>query len=176
MDNFLGEIRLFPFGVIPKGWAPCNGQLLPITMYSALFTLLGTQYGGDGSSTFALPDMRGRVGLGATADGTHPNGQSQGSQSVTLTADNLPPHTHTVNVSTLDTGNSAAEDAFFGVSLLNNGSPGGTTYVEAKSGNPVSLNSATVGTSGASSPLENHQPSLGLSYCIALQGVYPPRS
>lgn len=176
MENFLGEIRLFPFSVIPKGWAPCNGQLLPITTYSALYTLLGTQYGGDGKTTFALPDMRGRVGLGATTDGTHPAGQSKGSQSVTLTKENLPAHIHTVNVSTLDAGNTGPADAFFGLSLLNNGTPGGTTYVEAKSGNPVQLNSDTVGTSGTSSPLENHQPSLGLSYCIAVLGVYPPRA
>lgn len=176
MDNFLGEIRLFPFGVIPKGWAPCNGQLLPISSYGVLFTLLGTQYGGDGRTTFALPDLRGRVGLGATLDGAHPNGQSLGSQSVTLTAANLPPHTHTVNVSTFDTNNGVAEDAFFGVSLLNNGTSGGNTYVEAKSGNPVALNSDTIGTSGAASPLENHQPSLGLSYCIAVQGIYPPKA
>lgn len=173
MENFLGEIRLFPFGIIPRGWAPCNGQLLPVQSNAALFALLGTRFGGNGSTNFGLPDLRGRVAVG-TNDFSKV-GQQAGSESNTLTANQLPPHTHSITVSVASANNSAPDGAFFGVSLLNSGLAGGATYVTAGSPTQTALHPDTISSAFPNMPVENRQPTLGMNYCISLSGVFPPR-
>lgn len=173
MSNyFLGEIRLFPYAEIPKNWAPCQGQLLSIQQYQALFTLLGTVYGGNGIQTFGLPDLQGR-----TPFGTSPTAQGlkAGSETVTLTLSNLPPHTHNVHVNSGKgtefgpPGNFLATDA--------NGPAGAAFNVYAnQAGNPgATLNDATITVTGSTQPHENRQPSLAMSYCISLSGIFPTR-
>jgi microcystin-dependent protein len=172
MDYFLGEIRLFPFGIIPRGWAPCNGQLLSVQSNAALFALLGSRFGGDGSTTFGLPDLRGRVAVGTNQ--VTQVGMQAGSESNTLTANELPPHTHSITVSVASANNSAPDGAFFGVSLLNSGVTGGATYVAAGSPTQTALHPATISSAFPNTPAENRQPTLGMNYCISLSGVYPP--
>jgi microcystin-dependent protein len=173
-DYFLGEIRLFPYNGIPNGWAACHGQLLPIMQNQALYTLLGTVYGGDGRTTFGLPDLQGRTpyGTAATTQGT-----KGGTESVTLALSNLPPHTHNVFVNSQN-GTKAAEANNFLAANAQGATPGAAPFnvYAPLSGNPaVALNSASVTNAGSSQAHENRQPSLALSYCIALSGLYPTR-
>jgi microcystin-dependent protein len=169
MDNFVAEIRLFGFNFPPKGWAQCNGQLLPISQNTALFALLGTYYGGDGVTTFALPDLRDRTPIGA---GQGPGladramGETGGAAAVTLTEANLPAHRHG--------GLSAASAAATSSTAV----PG--TSALATSATPaygVASNMAAVAqVVGSGLPHNNRQPCLGTNFCIALQGIFPPRS
>lgn len=163
-EPFLGEIRSFSFSYAPTGWALCAGQTLPINQNQALFSLLGTAYGGDGVSTFALPDLRGRtpvhLGNGVT------QGQSSGEEAHTLTAAEMPGHTH------------AAVGGAGGPVL---GAPQGHTWgttantnLYATSANGVMAPSA-IGSAGASQAHSNMQPYQVLNYCIALAGIYPTR-
>jgi microcystin-dependent protein len=172
-DYFLGEIRLFPYGGIPKGWAACHGQLLPILQNQALYTLLGTVYGGDGRTTFGLPDLQGRTpyGTAATTQGT-----KGGTESVALTLSNLPPHTHNVFVNSQN-GTKAAEAGNFLATNATGGSGAAPFNVyAAQAGNPVvALNTKSVDSNGSNQAHENRQPSLALSYCISLSGLYPSR-
>jgi microcystin-dependent protein len=167
-DQYLSEIRLFSFGSAPRGWAQCNGQLLSISQNAALFSLLGTTYGGDGRTTFGLPDLRGRVPLhfGSLAGGGfYTQGQTGGSATVPVTTATLPQHTHLVNAN----GNgdvSAGSNATL---------PGGgaTGY---GNGTATAMNPAIVGNIGGSQPHENRQPYLALNYCIAVVGIFPSRN
>lgn len=164
-EPFLAEIRLFAFGLTPQGWARCNGQFLPINQNQALFALLGTQYGGDGRTTFALPDYRGRtpihVGAGFIA------GQRGGAPSHTVTLAQLPSHTHAVRASTSTTaGTSAPSGRYLG--------RGNNVYSDSPA--TGTLSPATVVSVGGSQPHLNMQPFLALSYCIALQGIFPSQS
>jgi microcystin-dependent protein len=160
-EPFLAEIRLFSFNFAPKGWATCNGQFLPINQNQALFSLLGTTYGGNGQTTFALPDLRGRfanhVGSGFTL------GQAGGAESHTLSMNELPTHTHFVSASTQDADNVVPTGAFFG--QYNNGYRGFS--------NPVALNASTVGNVGGSQAHQNMSPYIVVNFCIALQGIFP---
>ena len=164
-DPFLGEIRPFAFGFPPKGWASCDGQLLPIAQNTALFSLLGTMYGGDGRTTFALPDLRGRAGMHVNS--AHTQGERGGQESVTLTTAQIPLHSHTANCSnvagtqTSPAGKFWAQDSDGNV-VFNNA--GGATMAATAIGN----------TGGAPHP--NMQPYLVVNYCIALQGIFPSRS
>ena len=166
-DPFVGEIRIFAGTYAPIGWAFCNGQLLPIAQNTALFSLLGTQYGGDGRSTFALPNFLDRVpihwdqGPGLTSREV---GNSGGSSNVTLTEAQMPAHNHGVSVS------SDAATATVASSTLALGSAAGNTYGAAQ--NLVPLGN----TVGGGQPHENRQPYLGLTFIIALQGIFPPRN
>jgi microcystin-dependent protein len=165
-EPFLAEIRLMSFDFAPKGWALCNGQLLPISQNQALFALLGTAFGGDGRTTFALPDLRGRVPIHAGAG--HTLGEWGGEQAHTLTIFELPIHTHVVRASTAATG---------GVATPNGNYLGGANNAWAGGGGPPadlsSLRPDTVVGVGGSQAHLNMQPFLGLSFCIALQGAFP---
>ena len=167
----LGEIYLVPYNFSPKGFADCNGQLLPISQNTALFSLLGTTYGGDGKSTFALPDLRDRVPVGAgqgPGRSDYIEGQSGGEYAHTLTIGEMPSHTHTV---TVDTGQAVSASPLGNVPGRN--AAGVPTY--AGSANAPGSEVA-VGMTGGGAPHNNLQPFLGLKYIIALQGVYPTRN
>ena len=166
-EPFLAEIRLMSFIFPPRGWALCNGQLLPINQNQALFSLLGTTYGGDGRVNFGLPDLRSRVPIHMGNGFTQ--GQRGGTESETLSLSHMPAHSHSLNASTAPAtltsplGNVLAQHA---VSIYGAGTGGGAV-----------LNAATVGTSvGGSQPHENRQPSLVISFCIALQGIFPSQN
>lgn len=172
MDYFLGCIAIFPFGFAPKGWAQCNGQLLSIQQNAALFSLLGTTYGGNGTTTFALPDLRGRTILsyGTSPVGTnYVLGEVGGTETVTLLTTQIPSHTHSFNANTAS--GTAGEPG----DIL--ASPTGINCYNAP-GSPVTLNpgSITPLAGGASTPHNNLQPYLTLNFCIALQGIFPSRN
>jgi microcystin-dependent protein len=150
------------FNFPPKGWALCNGQFLPINQNQALFSLLGTMYGGDGRVTFALPDLRGRVPVHVGAGFSQ--GQSFGEQAHTVTQSEMPAHTHLVTASTQ---NGAQADPAI-PAQFSNGYAGPNAL--------TTLNPATITNAGGSQPHENRQPLLVLSWCIALQGIFPSRN
>lgn len=168
MDPILGEIKLFAINIVPKGWAPCNGALLSITANQALYSLLGTYYGGNGTTTFALPDLRGRVPVASVGSQI---GVSGGTETVTLTPNQVPPHTHDVNVST------AAGDQANGIGH-NIAAPANNKnlYVAATSASTVALSPATIDTQGGSGNHNNMQPFLTLNYYIATAGIFPQRN
>ncbi|GGJ45044.1 phage tail protein [Deinococcus roseus] len=163
-EPFLSEIRIMSFNFAPKGWALCNGQFLPINQNQALFSLLGTTYGGNGQTTFALPNFRGRtpihMGSGYTL------GQSAGQESHTITISELPTHNHLV-VATKTIGN----DSFPTAHLL-----AGAGNVYRSYDNLTSLVPSTVSTVGGSQAHQNMQPFLVLNFCIALQGIFPSQN
>lgn len=161
-EPFLSEIRIMSFNFAPKGWALCDGQLLPINQNQALFSLLGTTYGGDGRVNFALPDLRARVPI-HTGSG-HTLGERGGEQAHTLSLAELPGHQHAVNASSAQ-GNVPVPTG----SLL--ASPLNQTYNTGGAQTP--LIPATVGNTGGSQAHPNMQPFLTLSFCIALQGIFP---
>jgi microcystin-dependent protein len=166
MEPFIGEIRLVPFNFAPKGWAICAGQMLPINQNQALFALLGTTYGGDGRTTFALPDLRGRVAVGA---GDLPGGSSYalgatgGQETVELTTGQLPGHSHHVNASSAAATTKSPATAY---------PAGGGAYAGQRN---VRMKAAMIGLTGGGEEHENRQPYLGLNYIIALQGIFPAR-
>ena len=169
-DPFVAEIRIFPFNFAPKGWAFCDGQLLPISQNTALFALLGTTYGGDGKSTFALPDLQGNSAM-------HPGqgqglslrdlGEMGGSETVTLLLSEIPVHTHAIGVAESD----AAESSDIGGNTLARASL--AIYAPAASLNAMAPQA--LAPAGGSLPHNNLQPYLTLNFCIALQGVFPAR-
>lgn len=178
MSNpFVAEIRIFPFNFAPKAWAFCNGQLLPLSQNTALFSLLGTQYGGDGKTTFALPNLQGSVAMhttqysGSSPFGQYPIGESAGEDSVTLLTSEMTAHTHTVQADA--DNNNAQATSPSGATLVN----AGTTFTFSTSSTPQigMMNPSMVSVAGGSQPHNNLMPYLVLSYCIALQGVYPAR-
>ncbi|MDZ4678808.1 MAG: tail fiber protein [Saprospiraceae bacterium] len=167
-DPFVAEIRIFGFNFAPKGWAFCNGQLLPISQNTALFSLLGINYGGDGKSTFGLPDLKGRFpmfwqqGPGLSYWSI---GESSGTTSVTLLQSEMPAHSHAlqgVNDSGLQSAPGGAYPAR--ASFYNTAAPGSAT---------LSVNA--IAPAGGSQPHDNMQPYLTMNFCIAMQGVFPPR-
>ena len=170
-DPFLAEIRIFPFNFAPKGWAFCNGQLLSISQNTALFSLLGTTYGGNGQSTFALPDIQGRVVM---SPGQGPGlssydlGEAGGSDTETLTANELPAHTHSWNAYNSDGGGQSP----IGDSLA--AGVGGIAMYAAP-GSATQLNAGALASLGNNQPHNNLKPYLTMNFNIALQGVYPPR-
>jgi microcystin-dependent protein len=179
-NPFLAEIRCFPFNFAPKGWAFCDGQLLSISQNTALFSLLGTTYGGDGKSNFALPNLQGSVpihmGQGPGLS-LYSLGQAGGSDTVTLLASEMPLHNHSMQSNALNTGqvNVAAGD-FPGKAITNPGSGPVATNIYNTSAPDVQLNPAVVSVAGGSQPHNNDMPTLVMNFCIALQGVYPPRT
>ncbi len=168
MDPFIGELRLFGFTFAPQGWALCQGQLLSIAQYSALFSLLGTTYGGNGQTNFQLPDLRGRGALGfgqGPGLSAYTQGQVGGVEQVTLTQGQLPPHNHTVAASSTATGKSPAGSfPAFTADASTYGSTGDLT-----------MNPAMVSGGGSSQPVPIASPYLVLNWCIALQGIFPSR-
>jgi microcystin-dependent protein len=174
MDPFVAEIRCFGFNFAPTGWAQCNGQLLPISQNTALFSLVGTYYGGDGKSTFALPDLMGRVplhqgqGQGLT---DYFLGEQTGTETVTLIQSETPAHTHTVQARA-NAGDLQAPSPNRALAQ----STGGTIYQSNTTQNLTPMSPQTLSIAGSSFPHNNWQPTLVLNYCIAMQGVFPPRS
>jgi microcystin-dependent protein len=172
-DPFVAEIRIFGFNFAPKGWAFCNGQLLPLSQNTALFSLLGTTYGGDGKSTFALPDLEGRApmhpGQGPGLS-LHDLGETGGSETVTLLESEIPAHNHIGKAVNPPTANQ--DDASANVLLAT--VTGANIY--AAPNNLTPLAPEVLAPAGGDQPHNNLQPYLTLSFCIALQGVFPPRS
>jgi len=164
-EPFQSELRIFSFVFAPKGWALCNGQLLPINQNQALFSLLGTTYGGNGQTNFALPDLRGRVPH--HMGGGHTLGEKAGSDTVTLTISQLPEHNHFVNAS------NAVADAIDPTGSIW-GNSGKTNYTNDAPNNVMAPNAFS--NVGGSQPHENRMPFLVLSICIALQGIFPSQN
>lgn len=175
-DPFLGEIRMVGFNYAPTGWALCNGQLLQISQNSALFALLGTTYGGDGRSTFALPDLRARVplhqGQGAGTSVYSP-GQSGGVEKVTLTAAQVPAHSHGLAAHD-GTGSSPSASGNF-IASPSDATTGEALNAFSPTANVV-MNAQAISASGGGQPHENMQPYLCLNFIIATEGIFPPRS
>lgn len=177
-DPFVAEIRIFPFNFAPRGWAFCNGQLLPLSQNTALFSLLGTTYGGDGKSTFALPNLQGSAPL-------HPGqgpglslydlGQQGGTQTVTLLQSEMPVHSHAMNARGL-----AGQTNVAGGNLPSNGSwvvgsSFGVVQAYATNAPNADMSLQAIQPIGGSLPHNNMMPYLTMNFCIALQGVFPPR-
>jgi microcystin-dependent protein len=164
-EPFLGEIRIFSMGFTPRGWALCNGQLLPINQNQALFSILGTTYGGDGRTTFALPNLMGRVPLHTGSGLTL--GELAGEEAHTLTIAEMPSHMHTAVG-----GNVAADQS----------NPTGSVWANAPQNSYSTspdgsvMNPGAIGLTGASQPHENMSPFLVLNFCIALNGIFPSRN
>ena len=171
-ETFIGEIKMFAGNFAPRGWAFCDGQLLPIAQHSALFSILGTIYGGDGRTTFALPDLRGRVAI-------HPGhgpglsdyrqGTTGGTESNTLTVNQIPSHTHTVNA--------VAEDG--NQSVPTNHLPAGTKVLDQEYSDAdatTTMKSTMINNTGGGLPVNNIQPYGTVNYIICLEGIYPSRS
>lgn len=172
-DPYIGEIRMFAGNFAPQGWALCDGTLQAISENEALFALIGTTYGGDGQSTFALPDMRGRLPL---HQGTGPGltarvmGQMFGSEEVTLLETQLPSHAHPLIVSTLDAVTSEVSNA------LPAGQPGDTLYLSNPSVAAASMSNRVLQTAGGSQPHENAMPFLCVNFIISLFGIFPSQN
>ena len=167
MEPFLGEIRLVAFAFAPRGWALCAGQLLPISQNTALFSLLGTTYGGDGMTTFALPDLRGRVPVGAGQSATgsgYELGSTGGKETVTLATNELPRHSHAVQASS---GGATTRNPSNSVPAA------GGAYAATRN---AKMSAAMIGRNGGGQAHENRQPYVGLNYIIALQGIFPPQA
>ena len=163
-EPFIGEIQVFAFQYAPKGWALCNGQLLPISQNQALFALLGTTYGGDGRTTFALPNLQGRVPLGVGAG--YVQGQQAGEESQMLIAPEMPAHTHTPLASLAAASSPSPADATWT-------NMGTANYA---SGPNTQMAGSAIVAAGGSQPHENRSPYLTVNFCIALQGIFPSRS
>lgn len=185
MDPFLGQLMLFAGNFAPRGWAFCNGQLMSIAQFSALFSILGTTYGGDGITTFALPDLRGRSPIGwgqGPGLSSFTIGEASGTEHVTLTAGNLPIHSHSATAAL-----SAAQAASNHPGDTD--TPGPTTVPAAAGGSTIYSNSdpdtslkasavtgsINVGTAGGSQPFANRPPYLAMSFIIAIEGIFPSR-
>lgn len=169
---FVGEIRLFGFSRIPDGWFACDGSLQPISQYDVLFALIGTTYGGDGQSTFGVPDLRGQVPIHqGTGNGltTRVLGQNGGNESVTLLTNNLPAHTHAYSTTTATAGASAPSSN----ALLGALSTDKMYATDLTGATAFALASSAVTISGNSIPHENTMPTLTASYCIAWTGIFP---
>ncbi len=170
-DPFIGEIRMFAGNFAPRGWAFCNGQLMPISQNTALFSLLGTTYGGDGRSTFALPDLRGRVPLHAgqgSGLSDYPLGSRGGSEQVALTTEQLPAHSHALLASDAEGNQRSPANHTLATpeeSLL---------YSAAEP--TVAMAKDAIAPTGSNQPHENRQPYLAVNYIIALFGLFPTRS
>lgn len=174
-DPFVAEIRIFPFNFAPKGWAFCDGQLLPLSQNTALFSLLGTTYGGDGKSNFALPDLQARTPMHIGYDQPGPGltmrflGETGGSETVTLLESEIPAHNHTLQVSTSDSNSNSPAGQLLGSAV------GGVGMYAPPSSPTVMLNPNVLTPAGGSQPHNNLMPYLALNFNIALQGVFPPR-
>jgi microcystin-dependent protein len=171
---YIGEIRMFGFGTrgAPNGWQACDGSLLPISEYNALFSLIGTTYGGDGMTTFAVPDLRGRVPIHqGTGPGlsTYVIGQRAGTETVTVLPNQMPAHTHTLVATSR-----AATALTPGNTLLPAAVSGDDVYVSDVTGTtPASMSAQSTSLAGGSQPHENCMPTLTVQYCIATQGIFP---
>jgi len=164
-DPFMAEVRIMSFAFAPSGWAACDGALLPINQNQALFSLLGTRYGGNGQTNFALPDLKGRVPM-HTQDNSHFIGERAGEAAHTVSISELPTHVHVAMASNaIGTANSPAGNLLSDPTLNAYAAPGPLTTISPE----------TVAATGGSQPHNNMSPYLDLNFCIALQGVFPAR-
>jgi microcystin-dependent protein len=171
-DQFVGEIRMFPFDFAPPGWAFCSGQIIPLSQNTALFAILGTTYGGDGKSTFALPDLQGSAALHAGQGAglsLRDLGEVMGTETITLLESEIPVHDHDVRASTEPGDNSVPSP-----SVVLTTSTGAFAYV-AVVGATAPMAPTAIGNSGGGLPHSNMMPYLTLNFCIALQGIFPER-
>jgi microcystin-dependent protein len=172
-EPYVGEIALFAGNFAPVGWFLCDGRTLPIAQYQALFALIGTMYGGNGTTNFALPDLRGRApisfgqGVGLT---NHVVGQQAGAETVTLTADQMPKHNHVMSASTQPADQAAPTNNILAVEPT-----GSSAFYHAAPTN-TAMSPAAIGTAGNSAPVSIVQPYLALTYIIAYQGIFPTPS
>jgi len=176
MDFYIGTIMPFPYNFVPRNWAACNGQLLPIASYTTLFSLIGTYYGGDGRTTFALPNLNGgngqpqRIAIGqGTGPGLTPRtiGETVGADTVTLTEAQIPSHSHGFEIYTDGTGQTTQPVA--GQTLISAGSNGFVDPLPS----PTTFTPGAVAAAGGNQGHPNDQPTLQLDYCICLEGIYP---
>jgi microcystin-dependent protein len=170
-DQFLAEIRIFPFNFTPSGWQQCNGQILPISQYAALFSLLGTTYGGNGTSNFALPNFQGLVpvhqGTGAGLS-NYSLGETGGSPTVTLLGNQTPTHTHSFS------GDPTAKKE---ITNIGNAAPAGASTAAYSTSAPnTPMAASMLVAAGGSQPHNNMQPYLTLNFCIAMTGIFPARN
>lgn len=178
-EVYLGEIRWFPFSRIPSGWHPCDGSLLPLRDYAALYSVLGTMYGGNGTTTFGLPDLRGRTTVGwqknAAPGSDYSLGKAAGAETVTLSKTQIPPHTHEVVANTaVGSAPTASNSTIYSTPKPKGTVPDMRMYGPYVSGTaPVALDPSVLATAGSGAAHENMQPYLTLSPCIAIQGYYP---
>jgi microcystin-dependent protein len=171
-DPFVAEIRIFPFNFAPKGWAWCDGQLLPLSQNTALFSLLGTTYGGNGKSNFALPDLQGRAAMHPGQGpglSLHDLGETGGSETVSLLESEMPAHSHGFQASNQPGEDPQAVGESFARSV-------GANLYQASSSGLVTMSDQAVAPAGGDQPHNNMQPYLTFYFCIALQGVFPPRT
>lgn len=168
-NPFLGEVRMFGFGFAPKNWAMCNGQLLSIQQNTALFSLLGTTYGGNGVNNFALPNLQSRVPMHRSNNGTYVQGGVGGSEQVTITNATMPAHLHSL-VGTQTTGDAAVAASTLGTS------PNTADFYYSPPTNLSTLNPSSIGMTGSGQGHTNLQPYLVINYCIALSGIFPSRN
>lgn len=171
MNPFVAEIRIFPFNFAPTGWAFCNGQLLPISQNTALFSILGTTYGGDGRSTFALPNLQGNVpmhpGQGAGLS-LHYLGENGGTDSITLLESEIPAHNHSLVAGVLNSQSTSPTN-----NSLGRGNP--IRVYTTTAGQDANMAETALAISGGSQPHNNMMPYLTMNFCIALQGIFPSR-
>ncbi len=182
MDPFLGEIRLFACTFVPQGWAACNGAVMAISQFSALYSLLGTQFGGDGRTTFALPNLSGAAALGQgqlTGGSNYPMGVTVGTTNVTLTLQQMPAHVHTMPAGSPGVPNTLPSPTSYLSAGPSTGirQPAPPVYASpaTQSSSAVTMAAAEAGVAGGSQPHSNQSPYLALQYCIAVQGLFPPR-
>lgn len=176
---FVAEVTIYPFNFAPKGWAFCAGQLLPLSQNTALFSLLGTNYGGDGKSTFGLPNFQGNAVIGqGQGPGLSPYfvGQEGGASSVTLLQSEMPSHSHSWSANTSDgtvltAANNMLSNAFTGSKTVNYVG----NYMTTNNNPATAMSPFAIGITGGGQPHDNMQPYLTLNFCIALQGVFPAR-
>jgi microcystin-dependent protein len=178
-DPFVAEIRIFPFNFAPKSWAFCNGQLLPLSQNTALFSLLGTTYGGNGTSNFALPNLQGNAPM---EQGQGPGltlrdlGETGGSQTVTIIDSEMPAHSHTFNANNGAGQNPNPGGEYFAEGVWLSGNNRNTVQMYTTNAPNVMMNPMAVSPAGSGLPHNNMMPYLTLNFCIALSGVYPPRT
>ncbi|MEO1402409.1 MAG: tail fiber protein [Cyanobacteria bacterium J06635_1] len=169
-EPYLGEIRLFGFNFAPRGWAKCDGELLSISQYQSLYSILGTTFGGDGRTTFALPDLRGRLPMHASS--SYSAGSKSGVEEITLTEAQIPAHTHTMR----GTSDNALTDPVQGATPTNHVLAKSNISVYTDAANLTAMNTVSIGKNSGDQPFSNMQPYLAVEFCIALTGTFPPRN
>jgi microcystin-dependent protein len=175
---FLGQIQMFGFNFAPRNWATCDGQILSISSNTALFSLLGTFYGGNGQTTFALPDLRGRVALHTGSDPNYAQGEQGGLETVQLLVTEMPAHNHSFSGTTSSANDKRPKTgaAFAQTTKAGPVSPGDNYYAQDNSPTVTAINPNTVATYGAGQGHNNLQPYLTVNFCIAMAGIFPSRN
>ncbi len=178
MEPFVAEIRIFGFNFAPQGWATCSGQILPIQQNTALFSLLGTTYGGNGSTTFALPNLQGTTAVSSGQSTTGTNwqlGAQVGTPTVTLLSNQMPAHTHSLMASTTRATGTAAANQQLAYGFKGSLSSSSQARMYSSGAPDTALAPQSLATTGSTQPHNNMMPYLTLNFCIALQGIYPSR-